>query len=190
MAALARRTQRVRPAQDAVQSVEALGRGRCVHANDGRSGCNWRRAADGHDRRTLQAKGIQPCIPGAGRATSRSGTTSAATGVVAASRSCAAASRIGAGSPPATTAALPPSSPPSPSPPLSFSGYDQRVLTLTPGGSASERALSRPAASRSFPGESRQGQARQDGDAPGNRQDPSPPRVGGCIPAQPLQRKS
>jgi len=41
-AALARCTQRVRPAQDAVQSVKALGRGRCVHANDGRSGCNWR----------------------------------------------------------------------------------------------------------------------------------------------------
>ena len=32
--------------------METLGRGRCVHANDGRSGCSWRRAAAGHDRRT------------------------------------------------------------------------------------------------------------------------------------------
>ena len=41
-------------------------------------------------RNALQAKGIQPCIPGRHHATSRSGTTSAATGAAAASRSCSA----------------------------------------------------------------------------------------------------
>jgi transposase len=41
-------------------------------------------------RDALEAKGIQPCIPAADRATSRSDTTSAATGAAAASRSCSA----------------------------------------------------------------------------------------------------
>lgn len=41
-------------------------------------------------RDALETKGIQPCIPGADLATSRSGTTSAATGAAAASRSCSA----------------------------------------------------------------------------------------------------
>ncbi len=68
--------------------------------------------------------------PGSGPATSRFGTTNAAIGVAAASRSCSAASKIGAGSSPDTTAVPRPSSPPSPSRPLSSSGCDQRGLTL------------------------------------------------------------
>jgi transposase len=42
-------------------------------------------------RDALEAKGIEPCIPGRKSATNRSGTTSAATGAAAASRSCSAA---------------------------------------------------------------------------------------------------
>ncbi|MBB5726632.1 transposase [Sphingomonas endophytica] len=83
-------------------------------------------------RDALQAKGIQPCIRARAddRATSRSDTTSAVTGVEAASRSCSAASRTGGALPNATIAAPRPSFPPSPSLPPSFSGCDQRVLTL------------------------------------------------------------
>jgi len=82
-------------------------------------------------RDALQAKGIKPCIPAGDHATSRSGTTSVATGAAAASRSCLVASRTGAGSLPATIAAPRPFSLPSPSLPPSSSGCDQRVLTLT-----------------------------------------------------------
>ena len=77
-----------------------------------------------------------PAFRVADPATSRSGTTSASTGAAAASRSCSAVSRTGAASPPATTGAQPSSSPPSPSPPLSSSGCDQRVLTLGPNSSS------------------------------------------------------
>ena len=81
-------------------------------------------------RDALQAKGIQPCIPGRRSRMSQSDTTCGDMGDVAASRSCPAASKTGGVLPPATTAAPPPSSRLSPSRPPSSSGYDQRVLTL------------------------------------------------------------
>jgi transposase len=81
-------------------------------------------------RDALQAKGTSPASRAANRATSPSGTTSAAIAVAAASRSCSAASRTGDASLPAMIAAQPPSSLPSPwQQPLS-SGCDQRVPTL------------------------------------------------------------
>ena len=51
--ALARCAERLRPAQDAIQSVEALGRGRCDHTHDGGVGDCKRGARNGHDRRDL-----------------------------------------------------------------------------------------------------------------------------------------
>lgn len=81
-------------------------------------------------RDALQAKGIQPCIPGRRsrnepvRYDNRRYRRRSRIEIMSA------ASRIGAASPPATIAAPRPSSPPSPSLRQSSSGCDQRVLTL------------------------------------------------------------
>ena len=45
--------------------MEALGRGWCVHANDGGSSRSWRRAEDAHDRRDLPEgapHGLEPAV--------------------------------------------------------------------------------------------------------------------------------
>lgn len=91
-----------------------------------RNGCSPTGGYDADSfRDALQAKGIEACIPGRNRATSRSNTTSAGTNGETASRSCSAASKTGAGSPRATTDARRPSSPRSHSRPPSSSGSDQ-----------------------------------------------------------------
>ena len=108
-----------RLAQHALQPLEAMGRARRVHANDGGAGCG----------RT--ARWAYSLASRAGdRATTRSDTISAAIGDVTGSRSCSVASKTGAASRPATIAGRAPSFPPLPSRPRLYSHRDQRVLTL------------------------------------------------------------
>jgi len=92
------------------------------------SKADWLIADRGDDtdwfREALKDKGIKPCIPGRKSRGKPVNTTSAATDDGTALRSCSAGSRTGAAWRPATIGAPRSSSPPSPSPQPSYSGYE------------------------------------------------------------------
>ncbi len=94
----------------------------------------WMLADLGYDaewfRDALEQKGIKPCISAANPEPCPSNTTNVDTSAAIASSPCSAASRIGAVSQRATTDVRRLSSPRSPWPQPSSSGYDQRVLAL------------------------------------------------------------